>query len=113
MNAWTNSLLVQKNKTVAYLVYRPAGIIINNFFVRFESLLTESQMCSGKKIYLRDFNVLIDQQKSVDANKFRSVLNNNNIVSVSVEPPNTISDHMVVNFNIFVDSIAKKKKTEQ
>lgn len=26
----------------------------------------ESQMCSGKKYYLGDFNVLIDQQNSVD-----------------------------------------------
>jgi len=33
-------------------------------------------MCSGKKIYLGDFNVWMDQQNSVDANKFRSVLNN-------------------------------------
>ena len=93
-------------------------------------------MCSGKKIYLDDFNVWMDQQNSVDANKFRSVLNNfglknhvnkathnlghtldliidcveNSIVgSVYVEPQNTISDHMVVNFKKFVDTIAKNK----
>ena len=45
------------NKIVAYLVYRPAGHITNDFFVDFENLLTESQMCSDKKLYLDDFNV--------------------------------------------------------
>ena len=44
-------------KIVSYLVYRPAGHITNAFFVDFESLLIESQMCSCKKIYLGDFNV--------------------------------------------------------
>ena len=63
------------DKIVAYLVYQPAGHIINDFFVDFENLLIESQMCSGKKNCLGDFNVWMDQQKSVDANKFRSVLN--------------------------------------
>ena len=44
------------DKIVAYLVYRPAGHIKNDIFVDFESLLIESQMCSGKKLYLGDFN---------------------------------------------------------
>ena len=58
------------DKIVAYLVYRPAGHFINDFYVDFESLLIELQMCSGKKIYLGDFNVLINQQKNVDSNIF-------------------------------------------
>ena len=33
-------------------------------------------MCSGKKLYLGDFNVWMDQQKNVDKNKFRIMLNN-------------------------------------
>ena len=33
-------------------------------------------MCSGKKKYLGDFNVWMDQQNSFDANKFRSIPNN-------------------------------------
>ena len=37
------------NKIAAYLVYRPAGHITNEFFVVFENLLIESQMCSGEK----------------------------------------------------------------
>ena len=80
----------------------------------------------------------MDQQNSVDANKFCSVLNNlglknhvnyathnlghtldlsivcveNFIVgSVYVEPQHTISDHMVVKFKKkIVDTIAKKKQ---
>ena len=94
-------------------------------------------MCSGKKLYLGDFNVWMDQQNSVDANKFRGILNNygmknhvnkathnlghtldlvidcveNSIIgNVYVEPQNTISDHMVVNFKIFVDDIPKNKE---
>ena len=91
----------------------------------FESLLIELQMCSDKKTYFGDFIVGMDQQNSVDAKKFRSVLNNfglknyvtkathnlghtldiiidfveNSIVrSVYVEPQYTFSDHIVVNF---------------
>ena len=93
-------------------------------------------MCSGKNIYLDNFDVIMDQQNSVDTIKFCSILNNfdlkshiikathslgipliyvdfieNSIVgSVNVEPHNTISDHVVVNFNNFVDPIAKKIK---
>ena len=33
-------------------------------------------MCSGKKLYLGDLNVWVDKQNSVDANTFRSILNN-------------------------------------
>ena len=78
----------------------------------------------------------MDQQNIVDANKFRSILNNfgmknhvnkathnlghtldlviecveNPIVRyINVEPQNTISDHMVVNFKNFVDDIPKKR----
>ena len=78
-----------------------------------------------QKKYFGDFNFWMDQQKSVDANKIRSVLVNfglknhvnkathylghtldliidcveNCIVgSVYVEPQNTISEHMVENF---------------
>ena len=43
-------------KIVACLVYRPAGLITNDFFVDFESLLIESQMSSAKKLSLGDFN---------------------------------------------------------
>ena len=57
-------------------MYRPEGHILNDFFVDFESLLIESQMSSGKQIYLGDFNIWMDQQNSVDENKFRSILNN-------------------------------------
>ena len=45
------------------------------FFVEFESLLKDSQMCSGKKKFLYGFNVWFDQRNSVDASKFRSILN--------------------------------------
>ena len=113
------------DEIVAYSVYRPAGHITNDFFfVDFESSLIESQMSSGKKTYLGDFNIWMDQQNSVDANKFRSILNNfcmknqvnkathnlghsldlvidcveNTVVRcVNVEPQNTKSDHMLVN----------------
>ena len=43
-------------------------------FIVFESLLLDSQMSSGKKLYLGDFNIWMDQQISVDANKLRSIL---------------------------------------
>ena len=94
-------------------------------------------MSSGKKkLYLGDFNIWMDQQKSVDANKFRSILNNfcmKNHVNkathnlghtldlvidcvqspivrcVNFEPQNTRSGHMVVNFKLFVDDIPKNK----
>ena len=42
-----------KDKIVAFLVYRPAGHIISDFLVNFESLLIESQMCGGKKLFGR------------------------------------------------------------
>ena len=61
---------------VAYLVYRPAGHITNDFFVDFESLLIESQMSSGKSLYYGDFNIWMNQQNSVDANKFLGILIN-------------------------------------
>ena len=86
-----------------------------------------------QKIHLGDFNVWMDKQNSVDANKFRRKLNNFSLKNhvnkvthnlghtldhiidgvekflvgdVSVEPQKTISDHMVVNFKFFVDAIA-------
>ena len=76
-----------------------------------------------QKNYIGDFNVRVDQQNSVNANKFRSMLNkfglknhvdkdthnlghtldhinvcveNSTVGSVYVEPQNTISDHMKV-----------------
>ena len=91
----------------------------------------------AKKKHLGDFNVWMDQQNSVGAIKFRSVFNNfgpknhvkktthnlghtldliidfveNSIVgSVYVEPQTTISDHVVVNFKFFVNTIAKKRQ---
>ena len=79
----------------------------------------------------------MDQQNSVYANKFRGILNNygmknhvnrathnlghtldlvidcdeNSIIgNLHVEPQNTLSDHMVVIFKIFVDDIPKNKE---
>ena len=79
----------------------------------------------------------MDQQNSVHANKFRGILNNygmknhvneatqnlghtlhlvidcdkNSIYgNVHVEPQNTISDNMVVNYKNFVDDIPKNKE---
>ena len=71
-------------------------------------------MCSGKKLYLGDFNVLIDLQNNVDASNFRGTLvidsvKNSIIGNVHVEPQNSISYHMVVNFKNFVDDIPKNK----
>ena len=87
-------------------------------------------------LYHEPNNVWRDQQNSVLANKFRSVLNNFGLKNhvnkathnfrhildlfidcvedsmvgiVYVEPQNTISDNMVVNFKVFVDNIAKNK----
>ena len=90
-------------------------------------------MFSGRKNYFGDFNVWMDQHKSVDINKFCSILNNfglkknvnkathnsghtldliidcieNSIVrSVIVEPHDTISDHMsVIKKNITLQKI--------
>ena len=46
------------------------------FLMDFDILLIESKLYSGKKCYLWDLNVWMDQQNSVDAYKFRSILNN-------------------------------------
>ena len=88
----------------------------------------------AKQLYLGDFNVCIDQQNSVDVNKFRSILNdfvmknhvnkathnlwhildlvfecveNSKVGCEKIEPQNIISDHMVQNFKSFVDDIPK------
>ena len=126
----------ESDKIVAYLVYWPSGHITNDVFADFESLLIESQMSSGKKLLFRRFQYLDWSTNSVDANKFRSILNNvglknhvnkathnlghtlylaidsveNPIVKcINAEPQNTISDHMVVNFKNFVDENPKNR----
>ena len=50
--------------------------ITTGFLVGFETLLIESQECSGKKPYLGDFNVWMGKQNSVATNKFRNIPNN-------------------------------------
>ena len=76
-------------------------------------------MCSGKKLYLGDFNVWIDGMKG-HVNKATHDLGHtldividcvdSSIVGcANVEPQNTIYDHMVVNLKTFVDDIPKIK----
>ena len=92
-------------------------------------------MSSCKKLYMDEFNILMEQQDSVDANIFRSILNSfdmknhvnkathyfghtldlviecteNPIVRwINVEPQNTISHHVVANLKKICRRYSKK-----
>ena len=124
-------------KLFMYVIYRPPQSSIANFIVDFEELLINSETRGCKTIYVGDFNIWVDDEESNDAKLFRDVLkpfqlnnfidrptflsghtldlvisNENSLLleNIDVESVPTISDHMLVSFQLTLSKICKEFK---
>ena len=122
--------------SVKMAIYRSSGNVSSQFFVEFESFLSETALKHEKVIYLGDFNIWYEQHENSTSLRFRTLLEsfivvnfvnspthdaghtldlvlsncNDLITGTTVDSICSVSDHRIVNFklNCKVDPVIRK-----